>query len=139
MEITFKMGELQTLWVKSLREHPERQMTKKLGMGTPRNYKACCLGELHLCYHRMKGKKLPFYDDSILDNIPEYPNFSSLGHSYEKYGLFSTNGQRIDKERIYINKKSASCLADANDMGITWVEIADYIEANADQIFTHSV
>lgn len=129
-----KLGKLQILWLKNLREHPERQINCILGKGTPRSYQACCLGELHVCYYRMKGKPLPFIKDIITDG----DSGRVLLTSYVKYGLVSELGQPINGD-IMIDGVNYKHLAHANDAGVSWTKIADYIEANAEKVFTKSV
>ena len=129
MEKEFEMGPLQKMWITSLRKHPERQTTHELGKGTPRNYTACCLGELHLCAYRMKKKKLPFYNGLIKDDNRN----AVLSHSYEKYGLKSESGS---SKISYMNEDQLSAM---NDNGATWTEIADLIENNPEAFFDKSV
>lgn len=41
-----ELGTIQRAWVESLKAHPERKMTGRLGQREGLDYKACCLGEL---------------------------------------------------------------------------------------------
>lgn len=129
----FEMGPLQKLWVKSLREHPERQMSGALGVidhqtGT---YQARCLGELKMCALRSIGEN-PFnvFYRSIMDGA----DTASLSVSYEDFGLYGPLGY-FDGAAL----KGNISLANANDAGITWPEIADFIEQNPTAVFTKSV
>lgn len=128
----FEMGPLQKLWVASLRKHPERQMKESLGHGDAKEYKACCLGELHLCYNRMKHKKLPFDQGNRIFDIKD-GSFSYLTDSWKKYGLRSDNGE------LRNSVKNTGSLAALNDNGISWTEIADIIEKDPGNVFTKSV
>src|SRR6187551_1661657 len=107
-----ELGPLQKLWIASLREHPERQTMFSLGRrhtedGKP--YEACCLGELHLCYHRMNHKKLPFnFDGIIVDGRDEL----GLGNSWALYGLRSNEGRLL--ESVLVNGRRFGFLAEMN-------------------------
>ena len=130
-----KLGKLQKMWIASLREHPERQYRWRLGKGTPEDYQACCLGELHLCAYRMKGEELPFYDGVVRDG----DRVDQLGASYRKYGLRSQGG--VLSVSVYLPGYTTMfySLAAMNDNGVTWAEIADFVEANPELVFTKSV
>ena len=127
MKTTFKLGPLQTLWLKQLRAHPERQGRSSLGWGNPKKYKACCLGEIHLCAARLAKKKLPFVDGKIVDTNNE----KVLKTAYLNYGLRSENGSS--------NNFDQSCLSSLNDNELSWTEIADLIEKKPSNYFTKSV
>ncbi len=132
MEKKFEMGPLQKLWVKSLKAHPERRAEGALGGGNPKKYRACCLGELHLCAYRLKKKKLPFTEYGvILDNVDEH----HLANNFENYGLRSPSGNFADG--YMLNYKGS--LSAANDSGVPWSEIASFIENNPEAVFTHPV
>ena len=47
-----------------------------------------------------------------------------------EYGFNTQKGTRIDGAPIIIEGKVYACLAHANDLGATFVQIADYIENN---------
>ena len=133
----FELGPLQKMWLEQLRKHPERQISHCLGYGTPKEYKACCLGELHLCAHRLANKKLPFDSNNRIcdDSI-----YGTLSYSYEQYGLNSSVGQSVKEfTTSFIEDKSFYTLAQANDGGVSWPEIADIIEKNPENFFTKSV
>ena len=132
----FELGALQKMWLEQLRKHPERQMSGYLGYGTPQNYKACCLGELHLCAHRLANKKLPFGSDN---RIYDDSTYGTLYHSYGQYGLNNSVGQSDKTFATSFNNQVFYSLAQANDAGISWSEIADIIEKNPENFFTKSV
>lgn len=133
METTFKLGPLQTLWLQQLRKYPERQTIYILGKGTPKSYKACCLGEIHLCAARLAKKKLPFVNGEIYDGDDQ-----TLNNSFNKYGLKDRTGHCI-KNEFNTSKGMFSQLSGANDEGVTWTEIADIIEKDPTNFFTKSV
>lgn len=120
--IELKPGPIQTAWLKSLREHPERQTTKVLGYRTNGAYKACCLGELGLiagvCTFDSNGTLCCDGSRTILLN-------------YTGLGLRSPNGRQT--------KFAEPTLAVMNDFGKTWPEIADHVEKNFSLYFTKSV
>lgn len=128
---TFVLGPLQREWIKSLREHPERQESEQLGSGNLNDYTACCLGELLVCAHRvLPNFPSPFKNGHIVDSDSK----AYLSFSFERFGLFNSTGS-IDNGSI----GGYFTLAYANDHGVTWPEIADFIESNPEKVFTHSV
>lgn len=144
----FNMGPLQTEWIRSLREHPERQMSSALGKiinEETGEYRACCLGELHLCYHRMNNLPLPLHGKDIIDlydgdeeEIAFHSDiFEDLSSSWQAYGLKSQMGA-ID---VYARPNcSITSLAQMNDDGDwTWSDIADFIEEFPEAVFSESV
>lgn len=162
MENKFELGPLQKMWVAALRAHPERQGRGYLGrlnkdsrtLHTTGDYRACCLGELHLCYHRLNNLPLPLDDSgSIFDQSDRNPadgSYSFLSSSYKRYGLRDEYGSfsvaRCMSDGIVrhfghmdIGSFYVSSLSQANDNGATWIEIADFIENNPEVVFTHSV
>lgn len=134
-----ELGPIQELWIKQLKQHPERQTTRQLGEGKPDDYKACCLGELLLCKHRIEHKSLPFYDDKIFDgqSYSEYDDVT-LTFSYEELGLRDRNGKA--KNIFKINGHEFQNLAIANDdSGVSWLDIAKVVEENPENFFIKSV
>lgn len=131
-----ELGPIQKAWVDNLRKHPERQATGFLGRGIPESYTACCLGEGLVTYCKMKNIKLPFIDGFIID-FNEDKNLKSdciLDFSYKELGLRTSTGRIIGK---HLNNRTY--LTQANDSGVSWPEIADFIEENPEAVFTHSV
>lgn len=149
--IKFKLGPLQKLWLKNLKEHPERQTSDVLGNRevntTSNKYMACCLGELHVCHARLHKKKLPFVFDRIQDGNSD----SELQNSFSKYGLFGNSGAarypvEIEFSSVYdqdtvkkIRKRRFIGLAAMNDAGVPWKQIAKLIEADPENYFSKSV
>jgi hypothetical protein len=119
-----KPGPIQSKWLQSLKDHPERQMKFQLGKGTPENYKACCLGELALIagiarFENGKLKSFDSYGNQSLGGIKDFEAIGSLGEA-----------------EFYYATPSLSLL---NDSRISWPEIAKYVEENFDAYFTKSV
>jgi hypothetical protein len=119
-----KLGKLQKKWVRSLKAHPERQMSRQLGAGTKRKYTACCLGEAGL----IMGTCV-FKNGVLVEKKTHSPGV--LKNSYKKMGLYTDHGGTEDGD---------ISLAKLNDDGITtWPEIAYMIEAAPELFFTKSV
>ena len=127
-----KLGKLQQMWVDSLRKHPERQTANFLGKGNPKDYLACCLGEALLCIYRSRKKKLPFFNSFIIDI-----SNTKLLESYLEIGLHNSLGSFL--HLIKYKEKHYESLAGLNDSGVSWIEIADIIEKEKDNLFTRSV
>lgn len=122
-----KLGPLQRKWVETLKKYPHRQTTKVLGERKKNGHiKACCLGQALLCLLEHKGEELPVGE--LTSGGPSIR--SELSEHYEELGLYDDVGQ------IY---GSDDCLAEMNDHGRTWKEIAEFIESNPEKVFTKSV
>ncbi len=132
----FELGPLQKLWLKQLRKYPERQMKNALGQGTPKNYKACCLGELHLCAFRLQKKALPFNKGGVI-TVVESGSISTLTGVHENYGLRDSTGNADRDFKTSLGPYRS--LAVVNDTGISWTEIADIIEKDPINFFNKSV
>lgn len=119
-----KLGPLQKKWVKSLKEHPERQQKNALGKGNEEKYTACCLGQAGLimdtCYFR----------GGILVERGSLSG-AVLTESYKKMGLRSCVG--------FIDDTNKSLAGLNDDNYHTWVDIAYLIEAAPELFFTKSV
>jgi len=117
-----KPGPIQRKWLNSLRNYPDRQMKEKLGEMQPDGtYRACCLGELCL----IAGLGV-WHNGTLIDQNRGY---SGLFSSFEQLGLRSAAGHLENKE---------TSLSAMNDKYKTWPEIADFVEANFDKVFTKS-
>lgn len=119
-----------SLWLSQLEKYPERQTKTILGEGTPSKYKACCLGEAELCIHRIAKTKLPFvktYDQLPFQILSGIETSLLSNESYRKLKLNDNQG------KILNGKKSS--LADMNDGGFTWPEIAKFIRENPKKVF----
>lgn len=141
-----ELGPIQKAWIKSLREHPERQMQEQLGKRTPDGgYAACCLGEGLLTLHAYESEYLDhLFNTERNDYLCDGDAMASLKESYEKLGLRDGDGLFDGEELDNIESSDqmlgdASCLAEANDDGYTWPQIADFMEANPKVVFARSV
>ncbi len=135
-----KLGKYQKAWIKSLREHPERQTDGILGCRTDDDYKACCLGEALMTLARVGKKKLPFFNDKICDS--HIGNDILLEESYNKIGLKDDGGTFLNgfslPSKVSSDMEKITTLAGANDNGYSWLEIADLLESQAENIFVKS-
>lgn len=159
-----KLGPLQKIWIKSLRDNPEKQEGGSLAIFKDKddifNYKACCLGEYLLCKLRMDNldikKRLTarfspevgfslrdIKDFNEVDN--KYCNIGSTGTltNYKSLKLRSIVGY-VDQSKVkgdnpFLKVACSYSLAELNDNGISWPEIADFIENNPEAVFTGSL
>jgi hypothetical protein len=131
MELT----ELHKEWIADLRRYPERQGKNYLALRDNKDniIQACCLGQLLLTAERL-GLHTCIWDNTRLVSDREN-NCTSLNR-YKTFGLVNTIGgfklpmQVCNPIRVVYNS-----LADANDAGVSWLEIADFIEQNPDKVF----
>lgn len=133
-----QLGPLQEAWVKSLEDHPERQMDGQLGqLQEDGSYKACCLGEGLCVMARIKGERPPFdIDFGVLKSEDE--DYQLAIKDYSGLGIFDGCGIFIGPGPI--DGAGATCsLAELNDAGYTWPQIAKIIRNNPERIFTKSV
>lgn len=139
-----ELGTIQKAWIKSLREHPERQTSNCLGYKSKdsEDYKACCLGEALCVLYRINGKNafdlfnngrlLDFNNSILLNEVTAYRLGLHTGNGHVEYG---TNGSSF----FIYKKQILDSLSSANDAGMTWPEIADFIEKYPESVFTKSV
>jgi len=137
-----ELGPIQKEWIKSLREHPERQTTGHLGakMGNGKDYKACCLGEGLCILRRLDGQDpLNFFEPGgrLLDNAEH--NYL-LSETAERLGLHDGKGSlKGEVDSVEVRSHRLYSLSSANDTGMTWPEIADFIEKHPESVFAKSV
>lgn len=124
-----ELGNIQKAWIKSLREHPERQIIGVLGFKQHGSYKACCLGEYLLT---VKGEAC--WDGDI---FKDGNSDISLDTIWEEVGLRGKEGELLNNFTGG-DGKFYHCLSGMNDEGYTWPEIADYVEANPENVFLKS-
>lgn len=135
------LGVIQEQWLKNLEEHPERQTGGRLGRkNEDGGYSACCLGEYLITYRKQQGLS----DDEIWtgEQLLDGDSYSdvSLEESWEDMGLYNTEGNFKDNTLITASNGNAyDSLAEMNDSGITWPEIARHIRENIDLVFQHSM
>lgn len=140
------LGPIQKEWVKSLREHPERQIEGQLGLKTEdgKDYKACCLGEGLCVLLRLEGLDPLLHfrssDNLLLDNSEH--NYL-LDGTAKRLGLHNGRGalkDGSDGEEELRRITGSYSLSGTNDSGkMTWPEIADFIEKYPESVFTKSV
>lgn len=130
-----ELGKIQKAWLSDLRKYPERQYNSSLGIkDLSGNIKACCLGQalLTLCEIEVTEPTWKVTATSIYLRLDDEGFFNYLHNSFQKLGLRDGTGSFIDK-----NLKHES-LAQMNDGGLSWSEIADYIETNPENVFAES-
>lgn len=132
-----KLGPIQERWVTSLEQNPERQMHGSLGWkNADGTYRACCLGEGGLIAGVCKWKEYGSLANLGVDSVVVLENYNALGLR-GKTGTFL--------ESVTINETLFTSLADMNDVPnsagycFSWKDIAAYIRANPENVFTHSV
>lgn len=120
-----KLGKLQKKWIKTLKEHPERQTTGRLGIIDGGEHKMCCLGQggviAGVC--RWEGERLV---------TPTGVGYK-LSDVYESIGLRNAYGEALS------TADGMPDLADMNDGGMSWPEIAVIMETFPEEYFTKSV
>jgi hypothetical protein len=127
MSKKFKLGPLQKKWIKTLKNHPERQMKHSLGkLLTNGSYKCCCLGQAKIIIETSKGNN---YRECFKNSIIIDGGMNCLVNSYTEIGLYSCNGSI---------RRSSNSLARMNDIGYTWKQIAEFIENNPELVFKES-
>jgi len=138
-----KIGPIQEQWLQRLEQHPELQMRGYLGELTTNGYLACCLGEYLLTYKRIMGEDISrlFHNGELWyskrdnekdgdKNLSSLNIFTDLG-LYDEVGSFE--GDSEDGGRKY------NSLAEMNDNGVSWPEIAAYIRKYPEMVFTKSI
>lgn len=137
---TIVIGPLQEQWLQSLEQHPERQMSYKLGEKKPDgSYKACCLGEAGIisgtCYWNEHGQ-LAIKDEYLI--IPIWKGGKAIhtldGEAYKIMGFNSEAAKASDA-----SADNHMTLAEMNDDGKTWPEIAAMIRKDPSRWFNKSV
>lgn len=142
------IGPLQEIWLNHLETHPGRQMTGKLGrLENNENkvkYKACCLGQALVCLKQFsQGDSFNVESLFAADGDMLEPGSNvryDLTNSFHELGLRDSVGS-FTGEVVYSKKdSSAICsLANLNDQGWTWSEIAKFVRSNPNRVFTKSV
>lgn len=129
-ESTFVLGPIQKVWIKSLREHPERQGKRVLGLKSTDGltYQACCLGEGGLIAGVCEWR------GNILCVTTTGADCYLRDDAYKALGLDNYSGKPIDLD-FGLEAKS---LAFMNDEGISWQEIADLLEKHPEKYFRES-
>ena len=140
-----ELGKIQKAWIADLRKYPERQMTGMLGKKNIETgeIKACCLGQALLTLCEIKDIEPIFSDDSSLCDIssPDFPRYSytELGLIGERGDLlYQVSSDSFSRDSKLGKEKKYYSLSEMNDGGLTWSDIADYIETHPENIFKES-
>lgn len=150
-----ELGPIQKEWVKYLRAHPEQQVDSRLGYKQPDGrLRMCCLGAALKVFETLDGTPLQFTPDQLGADFVEmltdgykdvecfYKATEVLDNSYKKLGLFSASGSFHNSTGLLsevIPANHSRSLSEANDYGVTWPQIADFIESNPEIVFKESV
>lgn len=149
-----KLGPIQRKWVEDLRTYPERQIGGELGrIENDGTIKCCCLGQALLSLCEISKEDLtPNYipGEGQVDSYPEVKKWlkefgddsyyaeDELHYSYADIGLKSPTG-KLSIPITYNNGPEFYDLAEANDSGVPWDVIADFIENNPKAVFNESL
>lgn len=135
MSSRFKLGPIQKAWIADLRAHPELQITGQLGQRDENRsiVGLCCLGQYEITYCRIIGKEPQWNKEDNGDALMCNGSRTILSESWKEMGLRSTSGRFAEPCEGIVG------LAGLNDGGKTWLEIADYVEAHPENVFTKSI
>lgn len=131
-EPKFKLGPIQTKWLQSLEAHPERQLKHRLGIkksSDDTSYQACCLGELGLIAGVCQW-------EGINLSTKKFSERGVLLGVYKELGLYSPHGDKKTFANHLVSRELS--LAELNDSGTTWPEIAAIVRANPEGYFSKS-
>lgn len=144
-----ELGPLQKEWVQYLRDNGHLQGSTHLGkknIETGEIIQLCCLGAAELLICKNEGREPKWHDRGLLCSIGTNGiSSTAVLNIPDRIGLKSTNGGiiltlsgKLQYLAMYKNKPYTS-LADLNDVGMPWSDIADIIEQNVDKLFSRSV
>lgn len=138
--------QVQLDWIKALREHPERQTQGSLGEKNPitGELRLCCLGQALLCLNpdiKFSCGGISLLDEGDDITASALTKSRVLINSYKKLNLRSSNGSLLKSYKEHPEKKGYSydSLTEMNDHGFTWIQLADYIETNPENVFTNHI
>lgn len=128
MKPKFILGPLQEKWLKALEQNPEQQITGQLGYIKEDGSKGyCCLGNgAEIC------GVLEWGGMYVAENGGEFKVF----YDYNLLGLHGSCGELL--KPVKRKGKKFNDLAEMNDNGWTWPEIAAYIRENPENVFVES-
>jgi hypothetical protein len=132
-----KLGPLQRKWVNYLKRNGHQQGEGSLGYlehtaPLERELKMCCLGAAG--YKILKTCIWDENEEMLFDGKRD-GSTTYLNHSYKKLGLYSGVGV-VDYKGDGMGCDDANSLAELNDNGVSWYEIACYMEAAPELFFT---
>ena len=142
-----ELGPIQKQWIADLRANPEKQASGCLGEMQGGVWRYCCLGQGLITICNIEGMKPSIlnmaYKVRLIDSElsqDECGDQGVLSKSFEKLGLRDSVGGFRYNERVFFPETGATygALTEMNDNGMTWLQIADFIEANPTTVFTES-
>lgn len=125
-----KLGKLQEKWVKALESGKYKQDTENGYLKY--NGKYCCLGVACELEGSLKSKPEEFGQYYIKNTKNSFGLSKRL---VKKYGFYGQLGETSDRDL----SEGYICLADMNDSGRTFKQIAKFIRNNPEKIFKKSV
>lgn len=132
----FILGPLQTAWIATMRQYPERQSFGQLGTIRNDNIQVCCLGQGLMVLNESLNIENTILNGGLVDG-PATSGFSGyLVLSYPKLGLRCSKGSF--NETTSIDDRMFRSLSVMNDGGYKWAQIADYMEAHPENVFVES-
>lgn len=141
-----ELGPIQKQWVADLRAHGARQGVGVLGQKNAEGNwsRMCCLGQLHLTACEMNGGEVALTPKDFMHTLsPTGKRDIGELHNYKDYGLRSSLGvleKSVKSGDIEYFEEGTlgywTSLAEFNDEGVSWANIARYIEEHPDNVFT---
>lgn len=139
------MTELQKAWIAYLRAHPDQQTE---GYLRDSNGRMCCLGaaaQLMIERGVVSGYEWASFGDTTLyltlrSLVGKVATRYLLPEFWKTLGLNDDSGSfMVDGQPVYqdVDDKYCCSLAHMNDCGVTWPQIADFIEANPHMVFAN--
>jgi len=131
METIYKLTDHDKEWIQYLKDNPDKQHPHHLGRVDDNDeiIEACCLGVKQFLVEGMAcvvNKQIHCGGSNML-----LAEFYVAHHLRGSEGQFLSPFPHKELNRIFIS------LADMNDHGVPWTEIAEYIENNVDNIFVN--
>ncbi len=136
-----ELGPNQQKWVSALRSGDFKQTREALGLKTEDGEKYCCLGVAEFLFGRVDREssmgRIIFGDsDEYSEDVLTTKTMKKLGLKDHAGGWTWGSPHTLDKRDI--GEVSAICLSQANDLGASFEEIADFIESNPSLVFKES-
>ena len=108
------------------------ELIQALRSGNYKQGKGCLRREDKYC---LMGVACDLYDPNLWSSIGSFYHYNGERSLLPKqvieyYGFHSSTGDLRTEDLIAISDKELFCLTHANDMGITFDQLADYIEQN---------
>lgn len=129
--LTFTLGPLQEQWLQELESGRHNQGKGYLYQKNGETTKYCCLGVAAMFVLKLE----PF--GTACMSIFSFDGSEENLLAYEHIGLHDSAGKLL--ERFTLRDIEVASLAEMNDKGMTFQDIAAYIRANPENVFVRSV